>query len=173
MTSIKESCHSQLGLTQPIDSFNGGLRLQDPGQSALVDRIDAFVAKVRSSVEQYPSDEGQLDLRMVCVNTLGESALSCIGKTPLETAMTFQFEIQTQKAPMTKAVGSSPSNIMTKIDVLLERIFIDQFRELINLKLKSRFTSQNKKLQKKKMKKLKQKEQLQEKEREREIEISQ
>ena len=35
---------------------------------------------------------------------------------------------------------------MTKIDVLLERIFIDQFREHINSKLKSRFTSQNKKL---------------------------
>jgi len=54
---------------------------------------------------------------------------------------------------------------MTKIDCILERIFIDQFREHINSKLKSRFTSQNKKLQKKKLKKLKQKEQMQEKER--------
>lgn len=69
-----------------------------------MERIDDFVKRVRTSVEKYP-DEAQLDLKTICSNTLGESALSSIGKTPLETAMTFQFEIQTQKAPMTKSVG--------------------------------------------------------------------
>ena len=48
----------------------------------------------------------------------------------------------------------------------LERIFVDQFRQCINSKLKSQFTTQNKKVQKRKIKKLKKKEQDQERERE-------
>lgn len=57
---------------------------------------------------------------------------------------------------MAKSVQAlNPNNLMTKIDVIHERFFIDQFRDHINSKLKSRFTSQNKKLQKKKLKKLK------------------
>ena len=52
------------------------------------------------------------------------------------------------------------------VDMKLERIFIDQFRQHINSKLKSQFTTQNKKVQKRKIKKLKKKEQDQERERE-------
>ena len=48
----------------------------------------------------------------------------------------------------------------------LERVFVEQLREHINQKLKSRYTSQNKTLQKKKLKKLKQKKLQEEKERE-------
>ena len=48
----------------------------------------------------------------------------------------------------------------------LERIFVEQFRQCINSKLKSQFTTQNKKVQKRKIKKLKKKEHDQERERE-------
>ena len=69
-----------------------------------------------------------------------------VDKTPLETAESYKFEVATKQAPMTKSISNGKDDMMTKIDVILERIFIDQFRELINSKLKSRFTSQNKKL---------------------------
>jgi hypothetical protein len=46
----------------------------------------------------------QVDLKTVCQNTLGESVLSLIDKTPLETAERYKFEVETQKAPMTKSV---------------------------------------------------------------------
>jgi hypothetical protein len=50
--------------------------------------------------------------------------------------------------------------------MMLERIFVDTFRDKINLDLKSKFVSTNKKVQKRKIKKLKQKEQQLELERE-------
>ena len=78
----------------------------------------------------------------------------------------FIFEYDSQKAPLTKSVAPVPSIC---IDMMLQRIFIDRFRDHVNNKLKSRFTSQNKKLQKKKLKKLKAKEQAQEKEREQKL----
>jgi hypothetical protein len=52
----------------------------------------------------------------------------------------------------------------------MERIFIDTFRNMVTSKLKSQFTTANRRLQKKKIKKLKQKEQAQERERERQLE---
>ena len=71
------------------------------------------------------------------------------------------FEAQLSKAPKGKL---STSELI--IQMKLERVFIDVFRTKTNDSLKSKFTTTNKKLQKRKMKKLKEQEMQQEKDRE-------
>lgn len=115
LTSVREKCHAMFGLNREINSFNGGLSMQEPGQRDVFDRVERLLEKWEI-----------MDLKTVCHNTLGESVLCLLDKTPLEVVETYKFELQTQKAPMTKSVvGQSPNNLMTKIDVILERIFID------------------------------------------------
>ena len=56
--------------------------MQDPGQRDIIERVDRVVEKWES-----------MDLSTVCHNTLKESAICLIDKTPLETAETYKFEV--------------------------------------------------------------------------------
>jgi len=93
LLSLREKYNVQLGLNKEINSFNGGLTMQEPGQRDIISRVDMFIEKWES-----------MDLKTVCHNTLGESVHCHLDKTPLEIVETYKFELQTQKAPMTKSV---------------------------------------------------------------------
>jgi len=56
--------------------------MQEPGQRDIVERVDRLIQKWEC-----------MDLNTVCHNTLSESVVCLIDKTPLETAETYKFEV--------------------------------------------------------------------------------
>ena len=86
----------------------------------------------------------QLNLRDLCKNTLNEA--SSLGDTSAAAiAGQFVFEAQTSRAPLTTQAsrpGPNPLNRSTgHVDMMLERLFVEQFRAHINSRLKSQFTT--------------------------------
>ena len=102
------------------------------------------------------------------MNTLKEASLL---KDPndITNIVNDYFFAMVSSAPITTQ-SLTTSNILrlneNNIEMKLERIFVDSFREKITSDLKTKFTSTNKKVQKRKIKKIKQREQQLEKERE-------
>ena len=103
------------------------------------------------------------------MNTLKESS-SLTSPTNVEKiGERFCFAASISKASHTSAANETWKSAESQhINMRLERILIEQFRFIVTSKLKSHFTTANRRLQKKKIKKLKQKEQ--ERERERQLE---
>ena len=111
-----------------IDAFSGGLAINEQGP--LIDQIHGFVQKIEKSIIQ--NEKSPLNLKEVCMNTLKEA--SSLDKTE-SIGKDFLFNVQTSKAPLTTSVNKVDHS--QHLEMKLERIFIEQFREFINTKLKS------------------------------------
>jgi len=98
------------------------------------------------------------------MNTIKEASQI---KDPVDfTQMSHDFFIaMVSKGPVSIQAGGQ-DQAESNIQMCLERVFVDCFRERTTSQLRSQFTTTNKKLQKRKIKKIKQREQEQERERE-------
>lgn len=98
-----------------------------------------------SSNQEGPSEKmPQLNLRDLCRNTLDEA--SSLQKTSAaDIASDFVFEARTARAPLTTQASRPASNPLNRsaghVDMMLERLFLDQFRVHVNSQLKSQFTT--------------------------------
>ena len=93
------------------------------------------------------------------MNTLLESSSLPHPINSEQIGIQYCFNAQLTQPPNTKRANDSyQSSELIHVNMRLERILIDQFRNLVTSQLKSRFNTQNRKLQKRKIKKLKLKE---------------
>lgn len=93
------------------------------------------------------------------MNTLQESSSLANPVNIEQIGEQFCFSASMSKASHTTTANDSwKSPESHHVDMRLERILIEQFRFIVTSKLKSHFTTANRRLQKKKIKKLKQKE---------------
>ena len=100
------------------------------------------------------------------MNTLQESSTLPHPVNSEQIGIQYCFSVQLSQAANTKKANESyQSPELLHVNMRLERIMIDQFRNLVTSQLKSRFNTSNRRLKKKKIKKLKLKEQEREKER--------
>ena len=165
-----------------IDTFNGGLTIhsdQEASKGHLVAKIEDFLTTIEKSVQNFKVDQTktdaalvQLNLKETCMNTLKESSSLANPSDSIQVAKDFIEAVQKRAAHSAGKQGfelqsSTQLEQAQHVVMRMERIFIDAFRNMVTSKLKSQFTTANRRLQKKKIKKLKQKEQAQERERER------
>lgn len=165
-----------------IDTFNGGLTIhsdQEASKGHLVAKIEDFLTTIEKSVQNFKVDQTktdatlvQLNLKETCMNTLKESSSLVNPGDSKQIAKDFMEAVQKRAGNSASKQGfelqsSSQLEQAQHIVMRMERILIDAFRNMVTSKLKSQFTTANRRLQKKKIKKLKQKEQAQERERER------
>ena len=146
---------------------------RDSDKQALVDKIDEFTRGVVEAAKNFtdnPSEprvnSKQLNLKEVCMNTLQESSSLSSPVNFEQIGIQYCFSVQMSQAAKTKKANEQyQSPEVLHVNMRLERILIEQFRNLVTSQLKSRFNTSNRRLQKKKIKKLKLKEQEREKER--------
>ena len=176
---IRKKAYQEFGIkedTAKIDSLSGGLQMHNPQNyyRPMKEKIEEFITKIRQTIINFNNDDGpKLRVKDLCLNTIEEAYKL---KQDIINNMTklldqFNFEYNISHAPQTIVASQGHQSLQVtgqSIFMKLERVFVDCFREMINLKLKQQFTSTNKKVQKRKIKNLKKKEQ--EKERERELE---
>lgn len=138
----------------------------------LLEQVDRFLSRLHKCIENHgkgSNAQPQLQMNNLCLNTLKEAAHMVHPNDGKKIAEDFFFA-SLSRASMTPihSLGGQASLAQQEqnIQLKLERLFVEVFRDKVTEELKSNLTTTNKKVQKRKIKKLKQKEQQLERERE-------